>query len=202
MPKSVIIPCITGYQQSPPIDDPMDIYVAPVVDGEPGYAVNPGAPVNSVYLDGEHALSPDGMQLYLTSDRPGGLGGPDIWVTNKTGDGWSDPVNLGAPVNSSHWEGQPGFAANRPDIMYFVSNRDGPSSIYQTAFDGESWSEPVMVITGYVGEPSLTGDGSIMYFVHVLIDDDGVFGSNIWYVQRLWKVSQVINEHFPPDNMY
>ena len=46
------------------------------------------------------------------------------------------------------------------------------------------WGEPEMVITGYVGEPSLVADGNIMYFVHVLVDDDGVFGSNIWYVKR------------------
>lgn len=68
--------------------------------------------------------------------------------------------------------------------MYFVSRRDGPSSIYRSTFIGEGWSEPEMVITGYVGEPSLVADGSIMYFVHVLVDDQGVFGSNIWYVRR------------------
>ncbi len=34
--------------------------------------------------------------------------------------------------------------------------------------------------TGYVGEPSLVGDGSIMYFVHVMVNDEGVYGSNIW----------------------
>ncbi len=173
-----------GYQHSPPTDDYLDIYVAPIIDGEPGPAINLGEPVNSIYLDGEHALSPDGSQLFLTSTRPGGLGGPDIWVSTKTEGSWSEPVNLGAPVNSEEWDGQPGFAAGDPNTMYFVSRRDGPSSIYRSAFNGESWSEPEMIITGYVGEPSLVADGSIMYFVHVLVDDDGVFGSNIWYVKR------------------
>lgn len=175
----------TGYRQSPPVDDPLDIYVAPIINGEPGVGMNLGSPVNSVYLDGEHALSPDGTRLYLTSDRPGGLGGPDIWVSEKTDGVWSEPVNMGEPINSEHWEGQPGFVANDPTTMYFVSDRDGPASIYRSSFDGNRWSDPVLIITGYVGEPSFVGDGSIMYFVHVLIDDDGVFGSNIWYVQRL-----------------
>lgn len=174
-----------GYQATPPTDDYLDIYVATISNGEPGPATNLGEPVNSVYLDGEHELHPDGERLFLSSNRPGGLGGVDIWVSRRTGGEWSDPINLGAPINSEHWEGQPGFASDYPDTMYFVSNRDGPSSIYRSTYDGERWSEPEMVITGYVGEPSLVGDGSIMYFVHVLVDDEGVYGSNIWYVERL-----------------
>ncbi len=173
-----------GYQADPPLNDYLDIYVAAVVDGEPGVATNLGEPVNSVYLDGEHALHPDGERLFLASDRPGGLGGVDIWLSTRDGEEWSDPVNLGAPINSEHSEAQPGFAADDPDTMYFVSNRDGPSSIYRSTFDGQRWSEPEMVVTGYVGEPSLVADGSLMYFVHVLVDDQDVFGSYIYYVER------------------
>jgi len=174
-----------GFQLSPPANDYLDIYVAPIINGEPGPAVNLGEPVNSVYLDGEHALSPDGMQLFITSTRPGGVGEADIWISTRTGSTWSTPVNPGTPINSTGWEGQPGFAADDPGTMYFVSRRDGPSGIYRSTYDGVNWSEPEMVITGYVGEPSLVSDGSIMYFVHVLADDEGVFGSNIWYVKRM-----------------
>ncbi len=174
-----------GYQQTPPVDDYLDIYKAPIINGEPGPAVNLGEPINSIYLDGEHSLSPDGSKLYITSDRPGGLGGPDIWVSENIDGVWSEPVNLEAPINSDSWDGQPGFAANEPNIMYFVSRRDGASSIYRSIYNGTNWSEPEMIITGYVGEPSLTADGKLLYFVHVLVDDEGVFGSNIWYIKKL-----------------
>ncbi len=176
----------TGFQADPWVDDYLDIYRAPVIRGEPGIAANLGPPVNTVYLDGEHTLSPDGNRLYLTSTRPGGLGGPDIWVSERSGAGWTDPENLGAPVNSADSDGQPGFAADDPDTMYFVSNRDGRSSIYRSTWESDlsSWSAPEMILTGYVGEPALVADGSVMYFVHVLIDDEDVFGSNIWYVTR------------------
>ncbi len=173
-----------GYQQDPPTDDYLDIYVAPIIDGVPGPVRNVGEPVNSPYLDGEHGLSPDGSQLYLTSNRPGSLGGTDIWVSTKTGDTWSDPINLGPPVNTTHNEGQPRFAQDDPNTMYFVSNRTGPSSIFRTVHDGANWSEPELVITGYVGEPTPVADARILYFVHVLVDAKGAFGANIWYTER------------------
>lgn len=174
-----------GYQHTPAIDDPMDIYMAPIIDGEPGTAINLGEPVNSVYIDGEHTLSPDGKKLFFTSTRPGGIGGSDIWVSTNISGTWSAPVNPGVPINSAGSDLQPEFLVNDHNIMYFVSDRDGPSSIYRSIFNGVAWSEPEIVITGYVGEPSIVGDGSILYFVHVLVDNDGVFGSNIWYVRKI-----------------
>jgi len=175
----------TGYRQQPSTDDPLDIYVATITGGVPGPAQNLGTTVNSAYLDGELALSPDGSKLYLTSTRPGGLGGPDLWVSTRTGSTWGAPVNLGAPINSTGSDLQPAFAAGDPSTMYFASDRGGAVGIYRSTFGGASWSQPELVISGYVGEPSLVADGSILYFVHVLVDDTGVFGSDIWYVERM-----------------
>lgn len=173
-----------GYLMSPPVDDPMDIYVAAVVGGEPGPAANLGRPVNSEFREGEHALGPDG-RLYLSSTRPGGLGGVDIWISTRQGGAWSEPVNPGAPINSPGEDLQPAFAANDPLTMYFTSDRDGPSSIYRSRFNGSAWGLPEMMITGYVGEASLVGDGSLLYFVHVLVDAEGVFGADVWYLRRV-----------------
>lgn len=175
----------TGYLQSPPVDDPMDIYVADIMEGEPGPARNLGPPVNTIYLDGEHCLSPDGSKLYLTSTRPGGLGKADIWVSTWTTGSWSEPENLGSTINSVSQELQPAFAAQDPDTIYFVSDRDGPNGIYRSVLVNGSFGEPEPIITGYVGEPTLVADGTILYFVHVLVDDNGVFGSDIWYVAKL-----------------
>ena len=174
----------TGYRQQPPMADFLDIYVAAVTGGRPGAAQNLGPAVNSIYPDGEHCLSPDGSKLYLTSQRPGGVGATDIWVSTRAGSAWSAPVNLGAPLNSTGADLQPALAANDPGTMYFVSDRGGAAAIYRSTFQGASWSQPAPVITGYVGEPSLVADGSVLYFVHVLVDGAGVFGSDIWYVRR------------------
>ncbi|HET7009469.1 MAG TPA: hypothetical protein VFI11_01735 [Anaerolineales bacterium] len=175
----------TGYRQDPPADDFLDIYVAEVSADEAGPGRNLGSPVNSPFPDGEHALHPDGVTLYFASPRPGGLGGADIWTSTLTGGTWSEPVNLGAPINSPGDELQPAFAADG-NTMYFTSNRlaDVGAAIFRSARVGEGWSEPELVVRGIVGEPSLTADGSLMYFVHVLTDAAGVFDADVWYSLR------------------
>ena len=52
------------------------------------------------YSTGFPSYSPDGEALYFSSNRPDGFGGYDIYVTYKTGNGWSTPENLGPVINS------------------------------------------------------------------------------------------------------
>src|SRR5207248_2491861 len=63
--------------------------------------VNLGPTINTSANEVNAALSPDGLSLYFTSDRPGGLGGNDIWVSHRDCDDclWGPPANLGAPIN-------------------------------------------------------------------------------------------------------
>lgn len=176
----------TGYQQDPLIEDFQDIYSADISGGVPGPGTNLGPPVNSVYPDGEHAIHPDGVSLYFSSGRPGGLGMSDIWISIWDGDSWSEPENAGAPLNSSGDDMQPTFSADG-GTMYFTSDRDLTvgRAIYRSSQLGDTWSEPELVIKGLVGEPALTADGAYLYFVHVLADSDNVvFDADVWLAQR------------------
>jgi len=68
------------------------------------------------------ALSPDGTSLYFVSDIPGGSGGKDIWMVNRTasGDAWSKPRNLGPDINTP---GNELFPYVRKDgTLYFSSD--------------------------------------------------------------------------------
>ena len=60
------------------------------------------AELNTVSLDGCPILSPDGLRLYVASNRTGGLGGLDIWVAERSSPdgGFGEPINVGAPINS------------------------------------------------------------------------------------------------------
>lgn len=80
------------------------------------------APFSGEYSDMQPVFSPDGKRLYYVSVRPGGYGKLDIWYVEKTGDGWSEPINPGSPPNSEDSETQPTFTGD--GSVYFVSAMD------------------------------------------------------------------------------
>ncbi|MDW8228855.1 MAG: carboxypeptidase regulatory-like domain-containing protein [Saprospiraceae bacterium] len=96
----------------------LSLYVADVVEGK---WVNERAfPYNgSDYATGFPYLSADGNTLYFASDRPGGMGGWDLYVSTWNGSAWSVPKNLGAPINTPGNEITP-FVED--DILYFASD--------------------------------------------------------------------------------
>jgi Tol biopolymer transport system component len=85
-----------------------------------GKATNLGPMVNSGYHDYLPCLSPDGVELYFCSDRPGGYGGYDIWVTKRAGaqDPWGPPENAGPQINSAGWD-EPGSLSADGLTLYF-----------------------------------------------------------------------------------
>jgi WD40-like Beta Propeller Repeat len=91
----------------------------------PLQAVEPGGTnlVNTAAHDGCPMESPDGLTLYIASNRAGTLGGLDIWVATRasTDAPWGAPENLGAPVNSSADDFCP--TSVRGKGLYFVSRR-------------------------------------------------------------------------------
>jgi hypothetical protein len=116
--------------------------------------------VNTTSLDGCPIQSPDGLSLYMASNRPGGLGGLDIWVARRssTTAPWGAPENLGEPVNSSADEFCP--TPIRGGRLFFVSREALPGScglgdIYLTRINpsGE-WSEPSNLGCGANGGPN------------------------------------------------
>lgn len=75
------------------------------------------------YDDCEPIFSPDGNRLYYCSTRPLQDGGNekdyDIWYVDRTAEGWSDPVNIGAPVNTEKNEFYPSISNDQS--LYFTS---------------------------------------------------------------------------------
>lgn len=85
-------------------------------------ARNLGAPINSAAWESQPALSANGQELYFASDRKGGLGGIDIWVSRRAPDGrWEAPQNIGAPINTPDTDQAPFIHADG-QTLYFMSN--------------------------------------------------------------------------------
>ena len=86
--------------------------------------INLGPLVNSTSMDRGPAISKDGLSLYFASNRPGGFGGEDIYVSQReTRDSeWGPAVNLGPTINTSSSEMVPAFSRDG-DLLFFASNR-------------------------------------------------------------------------------
>lgn len=89
------------------------------------------------------ALSPDGSLLYFVSDMPGGKGGMDLYYCEKTGKGWSKPINCGDVVNSIDDEA---FPFVRQDGKLFFSSKGhitiGGLDVFSAEGSKASWKTP------------------------------------------------------------
>lgn len=97
-----------------------DIYRA--VTGSDGTVTveNVGAPISSPQLEGAPRIAPDESWLIFESQRPGGYGQSDLYISFRQGGVWSTPRNLGAAINTTKIEDGP-FVS--PDGKYFFFNR-------------------------------------------------------------------------------
>src|SRR3990170_1292012 len=88
--------------------------------------VSLGPAINSVGIDGGPAISKDRLSLFFGSTRPAGVGGNDIWVTQRARltDPWGPPVNVGAPLNTP-WVDQAPSLSRDGHWMFFNSDRPG-----------------------------------------------------------------------------
>ena len=110
--------------------DDYDLWVTTRVTSNDDWStpVNLGSIVNSSSYDCLPNISADGNTLFFESKRLGGLGNTDLWMTRRktAEDDWVTPVNLGAAINSSVFEGSPSISADNL-TLYFCSNRLGGS---------------------------------------------------------------------------
>lgn len=92
-------------------------------------------------MDFEPALSADGSKLFFLSNRPDGnepVGDQDIWMVERSGEDWGEPMNLGEPVNTDGGEFFPSLTLD--GTLYFTRNAKGSglNQIYRSRWvDGE-----------------------------------------------------------------
>ncbi len=130
------------------------------------------APINTTHHESSASLSPDGKTLYFVSDRPGGQGGRDVWISRIGVDGkWSEPVNPGIAINTG--EDEEGVFIH-PDgtTLYFSSKGHkgkGGYDVYMTQLISGMWTgaENLGSPVNSAGDElfyQLTADGKKAYY--------------------------------------
>ncbi|RTQ46108.1 hypothetical protein EJV47_22965 [Hymenobacter gummosus] len=122
-----------------------DLYISRRTGNSWSKPRNLGRNVNSVAWDSQPTLSADGRTLYFTSDRRGGQGLEDIYVTTLQADGtWSLARNLGAPVNTAGKDMAP-FIHASGTTLYYVSDGMvgmGGLDVYRSILEKDKWAAP------------------------------------------------------------
>ncbi len=123
-----------------------DLYISFRKNNSWGEPRNLGPVINSAYWETQPCLGSDGRTLYFISNRPGGLGGSDVWYSTYLPDyQWSIPVNLGEVINTDQDEMAPSIHPDNQSLYFssrghigmggydlFLSRKDSPGR----------WTEP------------------------------------------------------------
>jgi outer membrane protein OmpA-like peptidoglycan-associated protein len=163
-----------------------DIYRAWLVGKEWAAGENLGYPVNTDDWDSHPSIGADGNTLYFVSDRDGGYGGLDIWISSRDAQGfWKIPVNAGPVINTEDDEVSP-YIASDGMTLYFASDGHpglGGTDMFVTRKMADGWSSPVNL-----GEPlnsanndeffTLAAEGKTVYFSSRR--DDGFGGYDLY----------------------
>ncbi|MCX6216085.1 OmpA family protein [Spirosoma sp.] len=140
-----------------------DLYVSRKTGNDWSSPDNLGPAINTRYYESQPALSADGRQLYFVSDRPGGKGRRDIWRSALGTDGnWTEPVNLGEPVNTSGNEASPFLHANGQSLFFASEGHIGLGGYDLFVADNgpAGWSTPANL-----GYPINTSEDQASLFV-------------------------------------
>ena len=120
-------------------------------------------PINTPKLELEGCYTADVSSLYFVSDRKGGLGGGDIYITHRLPNGeWGIPQNLGEHINTVANEGFP-FISEDGQTLYFASKGHlgmGGFDIFKSTYDSvaQQWQKPINI-----GYPVNTPDDDLMF---------------------------------------
>ena len=133
-----------------------DLYVSRL-DNEKNIWSQPqslGEQVNTKFTETTPFLASDGVTLYFSSNRPGGMGKNDIYFTKRLDDtwlNWSEPKNLGPSINTEAWEAYYSIDAEAT-YAYMISSKNsrGKTDIVRIKLLEENRPDPVVLISGKV----------------------------------------------------
>ena len=177
-----------------------DLYFSAFNDGRWSSPSNLRAPVNTSYWESQPSISADGLTLFFSSSRPGGLGGKDLWYSRMNSKHeWTVPVNMGKTINTDGDEMSPFIHFDGRTLYFSSDGRPGMGGfdIFMTRMNSDStWTEPKNLgypINTYNDEMGLIieSNGQKAYFSSVRDNANGkdIFSFNLYESARPNPVS-------------
>jgi len=105
-----------------------------------------GKEINTIYWEAHGFITPDGKTLYFASNRPGGYGELDIWVSEKTDNGfWKHPVNCGPVINTPYNDNTPFFDPSSNTLTFSSVGHLGMGGydVFRSVKRNGTWTEPI-----------------------------------------------------------
>jgi len=169
-----------------------DIYASEYVDGRWTRSKPLNKLINTKFFESHACVSPDNKCLYFSSNRRGGQGDMDLWVSRKNElNDWGEPQNLGSVINTELNEDHP-YITRDGTMLFFVSqghySLGGFDVFYSEKMNDSTWSKPVNL-----GYPINTTDDDLFYVPagqgnigYQAIYADDSYGSSDIYRYRLF----------------
>jgi len=149
-----------------------DVYTAIYENNKWTEIRNAGEMLNKEYDVGEFHITKDGQYLYCDKD---GTSSKDLYVLEKTNEGWSEPTVLPYPINTDeNNEVQPFVTDDQSELWFTSQSRNGyiGPAIFRCQKDNNgSWGQPVEIVSNLSGEPTIDKQGNL-YFVHFYYTKD------------------------------
>lgn len=164
------------------------VFTSKIIDGN----YMPAEPLNlgwhNDYWVGAMCFSSDKKTLYFVGiDYPLGYGRGDIYKSEFIDNQWSEPMNIGKPVNSATMESQPCISANGKELYFVRDTKNYKSNIYYSRYFHGEWTTPQAVasVNTRFGEmaPFLHPDGRSLFFASE--GHNGMGGYDIFVCRRL-----------------
>lgn len=178
-----------------------DVYMSKKIEGKWQEAL-PIEEINTFEKEGSQYISADGnLIVFNRFSRETGFGSSDLYYSEKRGDTWTKPKNMGQPINTRNIEVQPSLSADGK-ILYFASNRTGSLGGFDIwrsiRKENGEWGNPVNLgktINTPANEecPFIHPDGKTLYFMSS--GHQGMGGTDLFVSKRdsrkkLWKTPQ------------